>query len=145
MNIYITSLSGISVFRTSYCPKCEVNLSVPKLMCNKQNYTTALSSFSTQKGTWRIKISVCMKDRYSDILIRNETDCMRRDVHTAKSIIKLLSSGTWASVIRYIYTRVSVLPWRARQQISPNVRHLATEIHVIMRVRSSGILRSVDW
>lgn len=44
-----------------------------------------------------------MKDRYSDILIRNETDYMRRDVHTAKRIIKLLSSGTLASVIWYIY------------------------------------------
>jgi len=40
-----------------------------------------------------------MRDCKSDILIWNETVYMRRDVHMATSIIKLLSSGTWASVI----------------------------------------------
>jgi len=30
MNIYVTSLADISVFRTLYCPKCVVKLLVPK-------------------------------------------------------------------------------------------------------------------
>jgi hypothetical protein len=59
---------------------------------------------SAYKSTWKIKIYVCMKHRYYDILIWNETDYMRRDVHTATSIIKLLSSGTWASACNLVHT-----------------------------------------
>jgi len=45
-----------------------------------------------------------MKDRYSDILIWNETDYMTSDVHMATNIIKLLSYGMWASTCNLAHT-----------------------------------------